>query len=128
MKKIDIHLHPVKGDPYMDKYVEIMEKYNVVAGLVHGTSRVKGGNSNIDVLKAVKKYPKKLYGSIYVDFLMPVKKCIDLIKKYSDYGFVSIKLFLIMGLILMTISLNQYGEKLRKENYFVCLIVAGFCP
>jgi predicted TIM-barrel fold metal-dependent hydrolase len=92
MKKIDIHIHAKEDDPYMDRYVEIMDKYNVVAALVHGV-KIPGLSSNENVLKVVKRHPKKLYGSVYVDFRMPIKKCIDLIKKYSDFGFKSIKLF-----------------------------------
>jgi len=92
MQKIDIHIHPRRADPFLDKYIDIMAKYDVVAALVHGSISF-GEGTNEEILKAVKKHPKQLYGSVYIDFRFPVKKCVDLLKKYSDEGFVSMKLF-----------------------------------
>lgn len=101
MKKIDIHLHPLKGDPKMEKYLRIMDKNNVVAGLVHGLPDEGWdwgmADSNEETVKAVKAHPKRFYGTVAVDFSKGVDKALDLIKKYSDKGLIGIKLFPNLG-------------------------------
>ena len=95
MKKIDIHIHPVEGDPQMDGYVEIMDKYEVEAALVHGSTLATLNNAA--VLRAVKAHPDRLFGSVYVDLREPIEKCVDLVRRHSDEGFKSIKLFPNLG-------------------------------
>lgn len=96
MKKIDIHLHPVKDDPCMDKYVAAMDKGDVVAGLVHGLPKKWDGEPrdvNKEIVDACAKHKGKLFGSVCVDFRDPVKEVIAEIKDYASAGFKSIKLF-----------------------------------
>ncbi|MEI7905363.1 MAG: amidohydrolase family protein [Candidatus Firestonebacteria bacterium] len=100
IRKIDIHLHPMGGDTNMEKYLRIMDKHNVEAGLLHGLEEegwerpeFKGETANDALVKAVKAHPKRFYGSVCVNFSKGIEKTIDTIKKYGDQGCIGIKLF-----------------------------------
>ncbi|OGF52917.1 MAG: hypothetical protein A2497_00300 [Candidatus Firestonebacteria bacterium RifOxyC12_full_39_7] len=99
IQKIDIHLHPIAGDSKMEKYLRIMDKHNVVAGLVHGFPEEGWDwgkdmpNPNEAVVEAVKAHPQRFFGTVAVDFSKGVDKALDLIKKYGDKGLIGIKLF-----------------------------------
>ncbi|MFH1707882.1 MAG: amidohydrolase family protein [Planctomycetota bacterium] len=97
MKKIDIHLHPLKNDPGLDKYVKAMDKGDVAAGLVHGLPDAWEGdskfNANEATRKACERHPGRLYGSVCVDFRQPAAEVIAVVRDYASAGFKSIKLF-----------------------------------
>ncbi len=95
MKKIDIHTHLPKDDPEMEGYLSIMDRFEVVAALVHAVPAE--GRDNADVLRAVKAHPERLFGSVHVDLREPVEECIDLVREYAARGFRSVKLFPNMG-------------------------------
>ncbi|MFC1582332.1 amidohydrolase family protein [Planctomycetota bacterium] len=128
MKKIDIHLHPVKDDPGMDKYVEAMEKGDVVAGLVHGLPKNWGdtpGDSNKDILEACEKHPGKLFGSLCVNFRDPIDEIIAEIKDYAAGGFKSIKLFPNYGFDPSDEAFDEIWEVV-EELGLMCLSHCGW--
>ncbi|OGF49062.1 MAG: hypothetical protein A2231_03845 [Candidatus Firestonebacteria bacterium RIFOXYA2_FULL_40_8] len=100
IRKIDIHIHPREGDVTMEKYLKIMDKHNVVAGLVHGLESEayqKGYDANEYVLKAIKAHPDRFYGTVCVNFTKGTEKTLDMIKKFGDAGVIGIKLFPNLG-------------------------------
>ena len=96
IQKIDIHLHPKEDDPLMEKYLRIMDKHNVVAGVVHGVESEafkSNFDSNAAVLKVIKAHPGRFYGTVCVNFGKGVDKTLDMIKRFGDDGVIGIKLF-----------------------------------
>ena len=100
IKKIDIHLHPQPADPGLDKYLKLMDKYNVTHGLVHGLMDTgwddmgyKDYEANNDVVRAVKAHKDRFFGTVCVNFNDGVQKVKDQINKFGDLGLVGIKLF-----------------------------------
>jgi predicted TIM-barrel fold metal-dependent hydrolase len=95
MKKIDIHMHVPPNDPTMENYLQIMDRHDVYAVLVHAMPWV--GHDNAETLHAVKAHPDRLFGSVMVDLRMPVDESIELVRRYAGEGFRSIKLFPNLG-------------------------------
>jgi len=123
IEKIDIHLHPIAGDPGLDKYLRIMDKHNVVAGLVHGLPQEgwewKMGDTNDQVVAAVKAHPKRFYGTAVVDFSRGVEKAVDLVKKYGDKGLIGIKTFPNVGFDPNEDQYEPIFQELEKRKMLV---------
>jgi len=101
IRKIDYHMHPIGDDPGMEKYLKLMDKYNVTHGVIHGlildTMGYVGNGGNEGVAKAVKAHKDRFFGTVCVNFLDGNDKVLDEIKKYGDLGFIGIKLFPNLG-------------------------------
>ncbi len=123
--KIDIHLHPKCDDPGLEKYLKVMDKHNVAAGLVHGLDEAgwdygfKDTTSNDEVVKAVKNHPGRFFGTVCVNFALGVEKSLDLIKKYSDKGCMGIKLFPNCGFDPNDDKYEPIWQELEKRNMLV---------
>ncbi len=123
MKKIDIHLHPSKDDPRLDKYLSFMDRYGVEAGLVHGVP--KEGMENEAVLRTVQAHPDRFFGSVYVDLRLPMPKCIDLVRKYAGEGFKSTKLFPNLGYDPNDERFEPFWEAVEEAG-LLCLSHCGY--
>ena len=123
MKKIDIHTHLPKDDPEMEGYIRIMDRFEVVAALVHALPTE--GRDNADVLRAVRAHPDRLFGSVHVDLREPVEKSIDLAREYAAHGFRSVKLFPNMGFDANDEHLEPFWAAV-EELGFMCLPHCGW--
>jgi predicted TIM-barrel fold metal-dependent hydrolase len=103
IRKIDIHLHPRPDDDTMDKYLRIMDRHNVAAGLLHGLedrgwdTGFSGGTSNDAVVRAVKAHPGRFFGTVCVSFLDGVGQVVGSIREYREKGAIGVKLFPNLG-------------------------------
>lgn len=126
MKKIDLHLHCPDGPDFqngLDRYVNWMERHEVVAGLVHALPRP--GRDNEAVLAAIRRHPGRLYGSCYVDLLLPLTECVETARRYAGEGFKSIKLFPNYGYDPNDERYEPFWDEIEKLGLF-CLSHCGW--
>lgn len=101
MPVIDVHIHHSGfDDPEMDGYLRHMDEFEVAAALVHAlpvTDWTDNGRGNEDVLRAVRKHPGRLSGSVYIDLNAPPEENIETVKRFAGEGFKCVKMFPNLG-------------------------------
>jgi len=124
MKKIDLHLHVLEGDLLLDRYIESMDKGDVLCGLVHGLPGW-GYGANKQVLKACEKHKGRLFGSVCLDFRSPEAEVLAELKEYAAAGFKSIKLFPNYGFNPSDPRFDRIWDKV-EELGLMCLSHCGW--
>src|SRR5208282_3245245 len=90
VRKIDFHNHIwVLEDPDGDRLIEAMDKYGIEWMLLHATDKRLWDfiGDNNDVLRAVRKHPKRFVATVNLNFQDGVRKCRERIRRYADEGF-----------------------------------------
>jgi predicted TIM-barrel fold metal-dependent hydrolase len=100
--KINFHYHLVNDDTSLDELIKDMdasgvEITNLMGGPEDGFWEFKKCffASNEKVLEAVKKYPDRLIGNVYIDPRVP--NSIDTFERYMNEGFRCVKMFPAVG-------------------------------
>ena len=124
IQKIDIHLHPHANDPKMEKYLKIMDKHNVEAGLLHGLEDIgwtgkDGDTANDAVVSAIKAHPGRFYGTVCVNFSKGIEKTLKTIKAFNDKGCMGIKLFPNCGFDPNDDQYEPIWKEVEKRNMLV---------
>ena len=118
--QIDSHLHVLFKDSFVREMIEQMDSLGIEKGLVLALpndwvfmNARCGGNE--DVLKAVKDYPDRLIGAVYLD---PRKSdVLDTLRRYADEGFQAAKFHSTEGFYMDDPMCFPVYEELQKLGF-----------
>lgn len=117
--KIDFHYHYADVEGYVEELLRDMDNAEVDKTLLTGGP--KGGfwefkncsfASNERILEAVKKYPERLIGNVYIDPREP--DALETFERYMEAGFRAVKMFPAAGFYPDDESIFPLYEKIEE--------------
>ena len=100
VRKIDFHNHIwLPGDPDGDGLVAAMDKMGIERVLVHACPKDIWSytGDNDDIVRAIKRHPGRIMGTMHLDFRHGARKCVSRIRRYADAGLIGAKMFPSLG-------------------------------
>ena len=93
---IDFHNHIwLPGDPHGDVLVRAMDKCGIERTLLHACPLAVWSftGDNDDIVRAVKRHPDRLMGTMHLDFRDGADACREQIRRYAGEGLCGAKMF-----------------------------------